>query len=217
MKKDCRPSPPMRKRRTAPKQSASKVDRLEEKLDGLVTLLCSTGPTLEPANDAPRDPLSDSIELPPTHIQHGEPAARSSKNDSALWNSASVSHTDSSDAVEPGQTVLQSLVRAQMSLPFFQEPLLEPEPQLAELRLSRFRSLFVPYMPFVLIPRTTTARQLRLESPILWFVVMTVASEEFLRQSVLSRKVRESIGYEMLVKGTRTLDFLLGILVYAFW
>ena len=112
---------------------------------------------------------------------------------------------------------MQSLVRVQISLPFFQEPLLEPEPQLAELRLLRFRSLFVLYMPFVLIPRTTTTRQLCLESPILWFVVMTVASEEFLRQLVLSRKVREFIGYEMLVKGTQTLDFLLGILIYAFW
>lgn len=93
----------------------------------------------------------------------------------------------------------------------------EITPLEAQFYLDRFRTGFVPYLPFVIITASTTAEQLRLSSPILWLCIMTVASNNTTTQTRLSMKVREMLGREIFVKGTRNLDILQGILVYAAW
>lgn len=61
------------------------------------------------------------------------------------------------------------------------------------------------------------AYQLCQESPILWLSIMTVASTRSLQQGALSKEVRGVFGREAYVEGTRNMDLLLAILVYATW
>lgn len=62
-----------------------------------------------------------------------------------------------------------------------------------------------------------TAYQLRQESPILWLCIMTVASTRSIQQEALSKEMRGVFGREAYVEGTRNMDLLLAVLVYATW
>lgn len=62
-----------------------------------------------------------------------------------------------------------------------------------------------------------TARQFRQQRPILWVCIMAVASNNSTQQILLSKEIRGIFGREAYVEGTRNMDFLLAILVYAAW
>jgi hypothetical protein len=46
---------------------------------------------------------------------------------------------------------------------------------------------------------------------------MTAASSNSTQQTLLSKEARAIIGREALIEGTRNMDLLFGILVYAAW
>jgi len=96
-------------------------------------------------------------------------------------------------------------------------PALEPSPEDAESYLNKFRTNFVKHLPFIVISPSVTAHQLRQERPILWVCIMTVASSNSTQQIVLSKEVRGILGREAYVEGTRNMDLLLAVLVYAAW
>jgi hypothetical protein len=94
---------------------------------------------------------------------------------------------------------------------------LEPCPEDAESYLTRFRNDFVRHLPFIILPPSVTAHQLRQDSPILWVSIMALASCNSTQQIKLSREVREILAREAFVEGTRNMDLLFAILVYATW
>lgn len=93
----------------------------------------------------------------------------------------------------------------------------EPNDNDAEVYLARFRADFIGHLPFIDIPDSQTSHQLHQESPLLWLAVMTVASTRTTQQKAMSRQMREIFGREAFVEGTRSIDFLLAVLVYATW
>ncbi|KAI2866845.1 hypothetical protein CBS147343_163 [Aspergillus niger] len=190
LRKACQPSPPMRKRRVVAKASAKDVQKLEEKLDGLYSILQGqTGllngpmqPAQEPLIPAPHTDETVSLPIPLTQDLSGttcSPAAPSLE--------------------QPRATSY------------------EPNDDDAELYLARFRSDFIGHLPFLDIPVSQSAHQMRQESPLLWLAIMTVASTRTTQQKAMSRQMRETFGREAFVEGSRSIDFLLSVLVYATW
>jgi len=93
---------------------------------------------------------------------------------------------------------------------------LEDEAELEE-NLETYRTKMVAYFPIVVIKKDVTVRQLSEERPFLWLVIRALCSKNTVRQAALGIQVRNVLGREMLLEGTKTLDLLLGLLVFAAW
>jgi hypothetical protein len=217
MKKLCQPSPPMRRpaQRAWKKTSAHDTSKLEEKLDGLVTLLKSASQGVQGIANPPPESLvlptheSAPDSIPSNGVGSGEHTrTMPSSNVTGLSDYIHTPTISSSSNPTPASSLnLQSLL----------DPALVPSPEEAELCLSRFRVDFLKHLPFIVVSPSTTARQLRLDSPILWISIMTVASKSSTQQILLSKELRWILAREAFVEGTRNMDLLLAILVYTIW
>ncbi|KAE8150257.1 hypothetical protein BDV25DRAFT_140027 [Aspergillus avenaceus] len=202
MKKDCQPSPPMRKRRAAGRFPGDKVKVLEKKLDGLVDLI-KAGSSLATAGGSSVNSTGQG--LGPSH--------RATDADDNIQKHTVGSNPNASDETQTTSSTLAAPVTSHPLIP----PSLEPDPEISESYLFRFRTVFLPNMPFLIIPPYITAKQLREDSPLLWLSVMTVACTRPAQQIGLSKAAREIFGREGFVEGTRNMDFLLAVLVYITW
>jgi hypothetical protein len=153
MNKDCRPSSPVRKRRMVKRPSSSETSELEEKLDGLVTLLKAT------TQGAPAILNAISINTPPEDL--GPSSHNTTSNNRPLSKIAgfSESHFPPATFSSTGSTPVNS--------PVF-HPALQPSTEDAESYLNKFRSEFTIHLPFIVISPSATSHQLRQERPILW-------------------------------------------------
>lgn len=93
----------------------------------------------------------------------------------------------------------------------------EPSPEEAEACLIDFCTNRLQYLPFINVPPTATAHQLRQELPFLWLCIMMITAKNTARERVLDRKFRHLIGQEMLVKGEKSMDLLLALLAHLSW
>ncbi|KAE9370271.1 hypothetical protein N431DRAFT_559479 [Stipitochalara longipes BDJ] len=218
MNKTCQPSPPMRKRRIMRKSSEKETSKLEQKLDGLVTLLTSATqsvPTIVNASATNTlseisGPSNDDINFSYTPV--GSSGNQQGINDRRVPSVERVSEPQfTSAASSSSASTLGNL--QQPTLP----PVLQPSPEDAEFYLNKFRTQFIKYLPFMVLAPSVTSHQLRQDRPILWAAIMATASSNSTQQIALSKAVRATIGREAFVEGTRNMDLLLGILVYVVW
>lgn len=217
MKKLCQPSPPVRRHRTLKKPSTHETSKLEEKLDGLVTLLKSATQGM-PGLINPD--LSHGDVFPATSENAPATASPSGASDAGFIPSKSLSN--GGGLPEPTYTPtttnsLRSMPLNDFSLQPDLHPALEPSAEDAELYLNKFRNDFVKHLPFIIIPPSVTSHQLRQDRPILWIAIMTVSSSNIAQQHSLSKEMREILARHAFVQGTRNMDFLLAVLVYATW
>jgi hypothetical protein len=219
MNKDCQPSPPVRKRRTVKRPSANETSKLEEKLDGLVTLLKSA------TQGAPGTINATSVNSLP---EGSVPSSHENASDSTAAGSVGYLDYTYNRPLPNGRGFPQSVFipaassssssgSTSVNLQPVLHPALEPSPEDAESYLNKFRTDFVKHLPFIIISPSVTAHQLRQERPILWVCIMTAASSNSAQQIVLSKEVRRIFGREAYVEGTRNMDLLMAILVYATW
>jgi hypothetical protein len=201
--------------RTWKKASAHDTSKLEEKLDGLVTLLKSASQGVPGLiNPSPK-----SLEL----TSRQSAAALTTSNGASYGEHTS--RTLSPIVTEPPDSIFTPPVSSSsnptpassLNLQPLLDPALEPSPEEAESYLNKFRVEFVKHLPFIVIPASTTAHQLRLDRPILWTSIMTVASNNSTQQVLRSKEFREILAREAIVEGTRNIDLLLAILVYTTW
>jgi len=198
--------------------SVMETSKLEQKLDGIVTLLKSA------TQGAPVVVNSSTINIP---LEFG-PSSRNGVDDTAA--AIDLSHHEHTYARQipsvhdPGNfltPIASSSSSSGSTLVNFQPPLLrlslQPSPEDAELYLNKFRTDFAKHLPFIVISPSVTSYQLRQERPILWVCIMAVASSNSTQQIALSKEVRAIFGREALVERTKNIDLLLGILVYAIW
>ncbi|OAL26625.1 hypothetical protein AYO20_10049 [Fonsecaea nubica] len=87
-------------------------------------------------------------------------------------------------------------------------------PTEAEQCLGVFRSQHLEFMPFVHLPPTVTASQLRETRPFLWYNIMTVATPVTSLQLAWSEAIQKKLAQDMFVENERSVDLLLGLLVY---
>ncbi|KAL4738265.1 hypothetical protein BDV11DRAFT_190010 [Aspergillus similis] len=208
MKKDCQPSPPMRRRRVVAKHSSNnRVKKLEEKLDGLLTMLKTT------AQATPGTFSTSSVN------SALEALVSSTQGSSA----GSVTTTDGENARHTGEATLAGPLSVSPGegstgqQAILIHPFLAPSADEASSYLDRFRRDFIHSLPFLVVSPSMTAQQLYQDRPLLWLSIMTVASARTAQQIALSKEVRAIFGREAYVEGTRNMDFLLAVLVYTAW
>ncbi|OBT73988.1 hypothetical protein VF21_05994 [Pseudogymnoascus sp. 05NY08] len=93
---------------------------------------------------------------------------------------------------------------------------LESEAELEEA-LETYRTKMVPNFPIVCIRPDITVDEMRLQRPFLFLVIRAICSKNLRRQEALVVEVKKTLGREMLLEGTKTLDLFLGVLVFAGW
>lgn len=86
-----------------------------------------------------------------------------------------------------------------------------------EEALNIYRTQMVPYFPVVVIKANVTMDVLRKNRPFLSLVIRAITSKDLKRQASLGIEVRRVLGREVLIESTKSLDLLLGLLVYGSW
>lgn len=217
MNKDCQPQPRARKRKAPVRHAPNKVERLEEKINGLVDFLKSnaeSGATSSKSASSNAASLDSNFvgpvnEVSPQVVSTGnyeEPIL----NPSFATNNNLFHHALNLSASSTPPTAPVNLFPGIESLS-------EPNAEDAESYLLNFSKNFTIHLPFLVIPPFITAYRLQQERPILWLCIMTVASKSTKLQMALSTKVRQLFGRVAYIEGGRNLDLLLGLLVLIAW
>ncbi|KAJ5183452.1 hypothetical protein N7492_001068 [Penicillium capsulatum] len=190
LKKECNPSPTVRKRNG--RSSASKAAQLEAKLDSIVSLLKTTGGT----SGLPADWES-------TAKAHAAVRAQPVQNNYAAAPIPSPLSTPS----PPSSTCSVMEVCLSLHIP----------PELAEKSLNQFRSANLKFFPCLYIPPHLTAQQLLPEKPFLWLCIVAVCLPGSMNRDGLFDKITELLYKEVLVNVTLSMDILLGLMTFLSW
>lgn len=225
LNKHCQPLQTVRKRKTVDRPSAARTERLEEKLDGLYKLLQSSTPSTSIAGQAASvaptltQSASESLQSLVTSPENGGDFGRRSihrlNSDRPTIDGLSL-HPPT---VGPDGSYVVSGTRSKI-YHYPENALsngLEPSPEEAEEYLNIFRPHMAAYFPFILVPETRTALELRRDRPFLWLCIMSIASKSSVQQNALGREMRITMGREILAEGKNSIDLLLGLLVFVAW
>jgi hypothetical protein len=87
----------------------------------------------------------------------------------------------------------------------------------AEEQLDTFRRTFIPIFPFVHIPATLSASELRHQKPFLWLVIMSLSSKHVSQQFTMEETIWQIISQRIVVEHFANLDLLLGVICFASW
>lgn len=191
--KDCTPSATVRRSGTSKRRS--KKSQIEEKLDGLVSLLQSQNPGRLPEESGGVAPLT-SLGSERNGL-HQEPASRSG-------HTQSIPLPSTSPRAPPGSENERYEIQ-------------ELSPSCAERRLQRFRTRHLALFPMLRISEHETAQSVRLQRPFLWLNICAVCAGSVAEQCALGDKAREVLAKRVIVDCDRDLDLLEGLLVYLSW
>ncbi|KAH0844960.1 hypothetical protein FOPE_09275 [Fonsecaea pedrosoi] len=215
----------------------SRTSRLENKLDELVNVLRNQSHHRPGAGDfdtatSDSSPAFDTEDLDADHERRHDTVAHSHTRDSRSRNrihpppiaqgADRAIPTDKSSSLTfnyPIHPVCESHTATLMSrrgthiLPAFYSV----APAEADQCLGVFRSQHLEFMPFVHLPPTVTASQLRETRPFLWYNIMTVATPVTSLQLAWSEAIQKKLAQDMFVENERSVDLLLGLLVYLSW
>jgi hypothetical protein len=75
----------------------------------------------------------------------------------------------------------------------------------------------VPCFPIAPIPKNVTMDDLKHDRPFTWLVIRAICCKTPDRQLELGIEVRKRIAVEMLLEATRSLDLLVGLLIFGAW
>jgi hypothetical protein len=191
------------------------VEKLEEKLDGLVNLLRIN-----------RE--AEAAGKPPTPAHHVEV-----DGSNQTIRSISISASSSDPAHKEPCDFQQQLIPPSQNLSA--EPHWGPPAAVTDLSapptngsgeigdeeansiLSIFRNEMCPAFPFIVIHKSTSAQDLRRDRPFLSLSILAVASRNGVQQMELGKLVMKQLAERMFVNGERNMDLLLGVLTYAGW
>ena len=202
------------RRRNPKKPTASKSARLEEKLDGLVSLIKAGAQSdAVPTDSQAIAPTYDSAQH--SSVPTNDKSSPYGQTDIRSTTSALDDQLPNPPALTPGS--IESQGTLSNPSPSLHHDTVEPSSREAEQCLTIFRIHKTEYFPFVYIPPTITADQLHQERPFLWLCVMMVASRSTSQQQALGNKVREKLAQEMVIKSEQNIDLLLGLLAYLGW
>jgi hypothetical protein len=165
----------------------SKTARIEEKLDGLVSMIKAGGR--------------------PGTVFTDDQDERVSSSDDKIRNTAVL--TPATDEYSGSSHSLPPLA--------FLDAGYEPSPATAEEYLNNFRTHHLNYFPFVHIPSATNAHQLHQERPFLWLCIMAVGSKSTSEQQALGVRIQETIAQDLVCQSEKNIDLLLGILTFVGW
>jgi len=199
--------------------SKNHVEKLEEKLDGLVMLLKSgnkenaTGngmPPLTPSNPVPHsvdvESLLEGIQPSGPNLHDPEEAEN--------WDE---------------RLHCRVPVHKRLDLPqefFLQDQDNQPSHSTCNIDLGEedpcrllfiFRTEMRPTFPFIAIPENSFAEDVRRDTPTLYIAIMAVSSRNSARRKTLANLVLRELSEKIFINGERSMDLLLAVLTYATW
>ncbi|CAF9905139.1 MAG: hypothetical protein GOMPHAMPRED_003053 [Gomphillus americanus] len=204
LKKVCQPLVPARRRASRPTKittsAATKQERLEQKLDSLVSLLEAQGNTtdsasavakivnLQPVNSQSAPPTN---QAPPRHLDYETPSA-------AATSIPTVSTPGTSPYSQHDSTLTTSYGEAQQIL-------------------DRLRNEGLRFFPFMYFPPHLTVMQLQHDFPTLWLSISALSAKTLTQLSSVSETLQKTIIDKIYVQGERDIDLLLAILFFVGW
>ncbi|KAJ5349301.1 hypothetical protein N7541_007028, partial [Penicillium brevicompactum] len=83
--------------------------------------------------------------------------------------------------------------------------------------LEIFRTQMLPLFPFLIIPASVTAEEVRREKPFLFLNISMVVCQSSSRQKEIATAVQQYVADHIIMRGEHSLDLLQGLLVNAAW
>ncbi|KAK5172207.1 uncharacterized protein LTR77_003845 [Saxophila tyrrhenica] len=218
LNKECRPTDTKRRRLDSRKNDeisddtpddSSRTARLEEKLDQVLASLKPREGPITPASDASSASFS-------SHFSVANPPAEPGINrysGELLVNYAEKGAAAASNGF-PQEFGPPPFAAARADRVWKLAGLSVTE---AEENLAEFRTRFSPWFPAIHLPPDMTAEQLRLHRPFLWLNIVLLASHSSVKQRSLGEVVRREIAQAMVMDSEKSLDLLLGLLVFMGW
>ncbi|KAI0884830.1 uncharacterized protein GGS22DRAFT_147291 [Annulohypoxylon maeteangense] len=213
--KTCQPALALRKRKARtppppPTQHPPPVNsRLEEKLDDLVSLLRSQ------AGERQGQHQTLSQRHTPQSTSEGTPGGYGESI-------SSMSVHENPDVVLDTAACVVHLLRP-VTPPMSPSPLYDdisihrlPE-RIAEEQLESFRRSFLSTFPFIHIPATTSAAELRHEKPFLWLIIMALTEKTVAQQFAMEATIWHIVSRRIVAQHFANLDLLLGVICFASW
>lgn len=121
----------------------------------------------------------------------------------------------------PAQSIIENLTPPTATPPNEQlhrnPELSDPSPWQAEEHLDFFRSRMLPYFPFIVLPRDTTASQLRQDRPVLFQAILTVTTFSTQEKMARAEHFKHLLFTSALIHAQSNMDLLLGLLTYLAW
>ncbi|KAK6446169.1 hypothetical protein FP744_10002418 [Trichoderma asperellum] len=187
---------------------------MEEKLDSVISLLRSQA--------SAKQPIEQTVEASPSNDD--TPSTRS-LDDPILPSTARGPEVviDTTESVvhlfrptetpnDPPSMALSPVSPIALDIPIDSATKWEAEEQLAT-----FRRAFIPMFPFIYIPSTTSASDLRREKPFVWLVIMALTTKVVSKQFDLVDHIWKIISRRVLCEQYANLDLLLGIICFSSW
>ena len=127
---------------------------------------------------------------------------------------------DGHPAVQPQRSISQSAAETGHPINFSASSInsgLEIDDKEANILLTIFRDEMCSAFPFVVIPDSVCAQDLRRDRPFLYLAVIAISTRNSMHQQELGKVIMQQLAEKMLVNGERSMDLLLGTLTYAGW
>jgi hypothetical protein len=238
LSKECKPTPAKRRKGLASKRSkpslasvASKTADLEQKLDGITQLLQAT----QADRDGSLREIDREREMDRGREIHREremDRGREIDRDSES-SSSRVQQSNASSAGRPSTPPQSSAApmmgisvsslwgrgkspKLQLSYRFDRSFPTETEAELIAA-LDTYRSVMVPIFPIMPLGKEETVSSMSKERPFLWFVIRAACCKNVKRQIAMGKEIRVILAQEMIIEGTKSMDLLLGLLVFSGW
>jgi hypothetical protein len=95
--------------------------------------------------------------------------------------------------------------------------LLSAAAHVADEHLEVFRTCMLNFFPFVYIPPSSTAKDLRHERPFFWLCIMCIAAKSTSQQTAIAGQIWQIICQRVVKQNERSIDLLLGLICYIGW
>ncbi|KAK3353399.1 hypothetical protein B0T25DRAFT_209795 [Lasiosphaeria hispida] len=185
---------------------STRVGQLEEKIDGIMSLLNASRQLQQQASpSSPTYSSPNSSRLAPIHPAHVGVADHDPQRTRLAHNSPRVP--------------VSSLAHNTPPIDFFEiVPGLRVSVDEADRLLELYRTDCAPKFPFVRIPRCLTAYELSERQPFLFrAVIQVMAPQNALIQRDVARWIREQIAERVVVNQEKTLEILQALLIFIAW
>ncbi|KAF2092450.1 hypothetical protein NA57DRAFT_50220 [Rhizodiscina lignyota] len=187
LKKQCQPSDSVRRRGLQNHESSAQIAKLEGRIDALTSMLQSIVKTTGVSADV-QPILNDAL---------------------------SGSLNDALSAPSPHSSPFHVGGSSQPLPP--SPPLYEPKTDEAEGYLDLFRTRMLPCFPFIFMPPSVNAEQLRRERPFLFRAIVAVATSSTKQKLARTEGLMHVLAKFAVLENQSNIDMLLGILTYITW
>lgn len=194
----------------------NRVAKLEEKLDGLVTLLKSTQENTSTTPQQPRTSSTPSKPSPPVipNVDHQETI----EERNAISHSLTLPTSSTQEDVPiPPKVYAPLLVTAVPNLTLNHSPLTGRDEEDEDELLRIFKSEICPKFPFATVSESVRAEDLRRDRPYFHASIVAAATRNSAKQTEIWKWLIQQLTERMFHNGERNIDLLLGVLTFLTW